>query len=57
MEAVQQDVSALEYAAEKLRRDRDVVMEAVKQNWLALKYASEELRRDIEKQGPGYLVG
>ena len=47
----------MEYAAEKLRRDRDVVMEAVKQNWLALKYASEELRRDIEKQGPGYLVG
>lgn len=38
----------LEYAAPKLRADREVVLQAVRQNGKALQYASEELKNDRE---------
>eukprot|EP00972_Heterocapsa_arctica_P094528 13940181-Heterocapsa_arctica.AAC.1 len=41
MEAVKQNGSALRFASEELRRNREVVMEA-------LEFASEELRRERE---------
>jgi len=46
--AVQQDGDALQYAAEELKKDREVVLAAVQQNGRALKYAAEELNKDRE---------
>ena len=43
--AVKENGSALEYASEELRADREVVLAAVQQNGWAHQYASEELRR------------
>ena len=40
--------SALEYADDSLKADREVVLEAVKTWGSALKYASEELQNDPE---------
>lgn len=37
---------ALQFASEKLRNDKDVVLEAVKQDGRALRFASENLRND-----------
>ena len=48
MKAVAQNGNALRFAAEELRRDREVVMTAVAQNGNALRFAAEELRRDRE---------
>ena len=48
MEAVRQYGYALQYAAEELRADREVVLEAVRQCGDALQYAAEELRADRE---------
>jgi len=39
---------ALEYASEKLKDDKEIVLEAVKQDGLALEYASEKLKDDKE---------
>ena len=44
LEAVKRNGHALEYAAEELRADREVVLEAVKQDRGAIVYAAEELR-------------
>ena len=61
--AVKQRGEALQYAAEQLKRDREVVLVAVKQSSRggALQYAAEELKRDREfilaavKQNSGAL--
>jgi hypothetical protein len=37
---------ALQYASEKLKDDKEVVLEAVKKNCYVLKYASERLKND-----------
>jgi len=37
---------ALEYASDKLKHDREIVLEAVKSRGHALEYASEELKND-----------
>ena len=44
LEAVKRNGHALEFAAEELRADREVVLEAVKQDRGAIVYAAEELR-------------
>ena len=44
LKAVKRNGHALEYAAEELRADREVVLEAVKQDSSAIVYAAEELR-------------
>jgi hypothetical protein len=44
--AVQQNGGALEYAAEPLNSDRDIVLAAVQQNGGALEYAAEPLNSD-----------
>ena len=46
--AVQQNVYALQFAAEELKKDREVVLAAVQQNGGALQYAAEELKKDRE---------
>ena len=46
MEVVKVDGTALEFASEELRHDREVVMKAVKQNGMAIRFASEDLRHD-----------
>ena len=46
MLAVTQRGFLLEYASEKLKNNKDVVMAVVKKNGRALKYASEELKND-----------
>ena len=46
IEAVRRNGGALWFAAEELKRDREVVIEAVRQNGDALQFASEELKRD-----------
>ena len=44
LEAVKQNGYALDYAADSLKADREVVLAAVKEyGWAALQYASEEL--------------
>ena len=48
MAAVKQDGSALEYADDALKADREVVLAAVKQSDIALPYASELLQKDEE---------
>lgn len=48
LEAVKQDVFALEYASEELKNDKEVVLEAVKQRGSALAYASNDLKKDKE---------
>jgi hypothetical protein len=42
------NVSALEYAPENLKNDREFVLEAVKNNASALEYAPENLKNDRE---------
>jgi len=44
---VKKDGSALEYASDKLRNDKDVVLEAVKRNPKAIFYASNEIKREL----------
>jgi len=39
---------ALEYASEKLKDDKEIVLEAVKQDGLALQFISEKLKDDKE---------
>ena len=39
-----QDGQALQYAAESLRADREIVLEAVAQNGFALEYTSDEMK-------------
>jgi hypothetical protein len=48
MKAVRQNPSALKYAGEKFRNDKEFVMEAVRRNGFAIKYASKELQSDEE---------
>jgi len=57
-QAVRQNVYALQYASNKLKADKEVVLAAVKQNGLALENASNELNADkqvvlaaVEKDG------
>jgi hypothetical protein len=45
---VQQNVFALEYAAESLLGDREFMLAAVQQNGFALEYAADSLRGDRE---------
>ena len=40
--------TAIEYASEELRADKEVVMAAVKNDGFALEYASDELKADKE---------
>ena len=47
LEAVKQNGSALKYASEELKNDKEVVLEAVKQDGFALEYDSYELQNDI----------
>ena len=42
------DGSALQYASEDLKHDREIVLTAVTQSGWALEYASEDLKRDRE---------
>ena len=51
MAAVQQDGAALQYAAEALKADKEVVMAAVQQDGGALQYATEAL-----KAGKGAVI-
>eukprot|EP00971_Amphidinium_carterae_P064306 1273511-Amphidinium_carterae.1 len=44
--AVQQNGSALEYAAEECKTDRKIVLAAVTQNGYALQWAAEECKTD-----------
>ena len=46
--AAKQNGSALQFAAEELKKDREVVLAAVQQNGNALQYAAEELQKDRE---------
>ena len=46
--AVAQEGFALEYAAEELRGDREVVLTAVRQRGHALRFAAAELREDVD---------
>ena len=46
--AVEAAPSALLYASERLKNDKEVVLAAVKRSGAALEYASEELRDDRE---------
>ena len=39
---------ALEFAAEELKQDRDVVLAAVQNSWRALEFAVKELQQDRE---------
>ena len=48
MAAVSQDGRVLQYAAEELQGDREIVMTAVSQNGVALRYATKELKDDEE---------
>ena len=45
---MRQDGRALEYAAEPLRADRELVLEAVRQNGRALEFAGKPLKADRE---------
>ena len=47
MDAVNQDGSALEFASEGLRKDKDIVIDAVKQNGVDLQFESKYLRKDM----------
>lgn len=46
MVAVQNDGTALQFASDELRNDKDIVLNAVKQNGSSLKLASERLQND-----------
>eukprot|EP00966_Prymnesium_polylepis_P056511 1307605-Prymnesium_polylepis.1 len=46
MELPTEGTTALEFADEKLRADREVVLVAVSSCWFALQFASDELRND-----------
>ena len=48
IEAAKQNQKALQYAAEELCMDREIMLEAAKQNEQALQYAAKELRMDPE---------
>ena len=48
LKAVRQNCSALEYADQSLKQDREIVLEAVKQNGSALEYADQSLKQDRE---------
>ena len=50
MVAVAQNGSALQYASDELKNDKEIVMAAVAQNGSALQYASDELKKDQEIQ-------
>ncbi len=43
LEAVRQDRRALQFAANELRGDRELVLEAVRQDWMALELAANAL--------------
>jgi hypothetical protein len=43
LEAVQENGLALEFASERLKDDRDIVLEAVRDNGYAFVFASERL--------------
>jgi hypothetical protein len=47
MEAVRHDGLALQYAANNLRANKDVVLEAVKQNPEAIKFASRDIKESV----------
>ena len=47
--AVQQDWSALEYAAPELKADKEIVLAAVQRHGDALRYAAPELKAEIER--------
>jgi hypothetical protein len=46
LEAVKEYGFALEYASERFRDDKNIVLEAVKEYGKALQYASERLKDD-----------
>ena len=48
LERVSKSGFALQYAAEELKGDREIVMVAVSQNGMALQFAKEELKGDRE---------
>mgnify|MGYP001766435225 CR=1 FL=1 len=48
-EAVKYDGLALQYASNKSREDKDIVLEAVKQNPEAIKFASKDIKNAIKK--------
>mgnify|MGYP001220178627 CR=1 FL=1 len=48
-EAVKHDGLALQYAGNKSRADKDIVLEAVKQNPNAIKYASKDIKEAIKR--------
>ena len=48
LEAIKLDGSALQYASDKLRNDREIVLEATRWNWKPLRYAGDDLLREVE---------
>ena len=46
MAAVKQNGDALEFAAPKLKKDREIVLAAVQERGPALRFAAEELKED-----------
>ena len=48
LEAIRNDVDAIEYASDTLKADREVMLEAVRNDGLVLEFASEELQNDPE---------
>lgn len=49
LEAVKHDGLALQYAGDKLRANKDIVLEAVKQEPNAIKFASRDIKEAIRK--------
>ena len=47
MEAVKENGYALQYASEKLKDDKDIVLEAVKENLKAFKFSSRTFKNDF----------
>ena len=48
---MQSSVSALEYASDELKADREVVLAAVNNDSDAIKFASDELIDELKKEG------
>lgn len=48
MEALRQEVSALQFAAQRLRDDRELMLLAVQRDGQALRFCSARLRGDVE---------
>ena len=48
MEALRQEVSALQFAAQRLRDDRELMLLAVRRDGQALRFCSARLRGDVE---------